>query len=60
MEFIKFQSIIKKIYEKSKNFHQIFNIGRGKSEKLMDFINDRKNLKLKVKKFFNFVKRRCN
>ena len=30
----------KKIYKKSKNFHQIFNIGRGKSEKLMDFINE--------------------
>jgi len=43
----------KKIYKKSKNFHQIFNIGRGKSEKLMDFINEiEKNLKIKSKKIF--------
>ena len=43
----------KKIYKKSKKFHQIFNIGRGKSEKLMDFINEiEKNLKIKSKKTF--------
>tara|TARA_E500000178_G_C16952405_1_gene721931 strand:- start:349 stop:1341 length:993 start_codon:yes stop_codon:yes gene_type:complete len=43
----------KKIYKKSKNFYQIFNIGRGKSEKLMHFINEiEKNLKIKSKKNF--------
>ncbi len=43
----------KKIYKKSKNLHQIFNIGRGNSEDLMDFINEiEKNLKIKSKKVF--------